>query len=69
MLKIIHWFLYGIVLLAIFSVVLMLLEKGLVDTITKDIFHYSIAALAFYILVLWLIKRQWIYFPWQHDNN
>ena len=69
LLKIIHWVLYGVAILSIFSVVLMLVEKGSVDTATEDVFRYSILALAFYIGVLWLIKRHWIYFPWQHDND
>ena len=69
LLKIIHWVLYGVVILSIFSVVLTLVEKGSVDTATEDVFRYSILALAFYIGVLWLIKRHWIYFPWQHDND
>ena len=69
LLKIIHWVLYGVVILSIFSVVLTLVEKGSVDTATEDVFRYTILALAFYIGVLWLIKRHWIYFPWQHDND
>ena len=69
LLKIIHWILYGLVLLSIFSVALALIETGLVDTKTENIFRYSIMSLAFYIGVLWLIKKHWIYFPWQHDNE
>ena len=69
LLKIIHWVLYGVVILSIFSVVLTLVEKGSVDTATEGVFRYSILALAFYIGVLWLTKRHWIYFPWQHDND
>ncbi len=69
LLKIIHWILYGLVLLSIFSVILTLIEKELVDQTTENVFRYSIMALAFYIGILWVIKRHWIYFPWQHDNN
>tara|TARA_B100001559_G_C16412238_1_gene580922 strand:+ start:808 stop:1029 length:222 start_codon:yes stop_codon:yes gene_type:complete len=69
LLKIIHWILYGLVLLSIFSVILTLIEKELVDETTENVFRYSIMALAFYIGILWVIKRHWIYFPWQHDNN
>jgi len=69
LLKIIHWILYGLVILSIFSVLLTLIENGLVDTKTENIFRYCIMALAFYIGVLWLIKKHWIYFPWQHNND
>ena len=69
LLKIIHWILYGLVLLSIFSVILTLIEKEFVDETTENVFRYSIMALAFYIGILWVIKRHWIYFPWQHDNN
>ena len=69
LLKIIHWILYGLVLLSIFSVILTLIEKELVDQTTENVFRYSIMALAFYIGILWVIKKHWIYFPWQHDNN
>ena len=68
-LMIIHWVLYGLVILSILSVAIILLEKGVVDPKTEDIFRYSIIALAFYIGVLWLIKKNWIYFPWQHDED
>ena len=69
LLMIIHWILYGLVILSIFSVAIILIEKGVVDPKTEDIFRYSIIALAFYIGVLWLIKKNWIYFPWQHDKD
>ena len=68
-LKIIHWILYGLVILSIFSVAIKLVEEGLVDPETEFAFRYSIIALAFYIGVLWLIKKSWIYFPWQHDKD
>ncbi len=69
LLKIIHWILYGLVLLSIFSVILTLIEKELVDQTTENVFRYSIMALAFYIGILWVIKRHGIYVPWQHDSN
>ena len=69
LLMIIHWVLYGLVILSILSVAIILVEKGVVDPKTEDIFRYSIIALAFYIGVLWLIKKNWIYFPWQHDKD
>jgi hypothetical protein len=69
LLMIVHWVLYGLVILSILSVAIILLEKGVVDPKTEDIFRYSIIALAFYIGVLWLIKKNWIYFPWQHDKD
>ena len=68
-LMIIHWVLYGLVILSILSVAIILVENGVVDPKTEDIFRYSIIALAFYIGVLWLIKKNWIYFPWQHDKD
>ena len=69
LLMIVHWVLYGLVILSILSVAIILVEKGVVDPKTEDIFRYSIMALAFYIGVLWLIKKNWIYFPWQHDKD
>ena len=69
LLKMIHWVLYGWVILSIFSVILTLLENDFVDSKTEDVFRYSIMALALYIGVLWLIKKSWIYFPWQHDED
>ena len=69
LLKTIHWVLYGLVILSIFSVAIILAEKGVVDPKTEDIFRYSVVGLAFYIGLLWLIKKNWIYFPWQHDKN
>jgi hypothetical protein len=69
LLMIVHWVLYGLVILSILSVAIILVEKGVVDPKTEDIFRYSIIALAFYIGVLWLIKKNWIYFPWQHDKD
>ncbi len=69
LLVIIHWVLYGLVILSIFSIAIILVEEGVVDPKTEDIFRYSIVALAFYIGVLWLIKKNWIYFPWQHDKK
>jgi hypothetical protein len=69
LLKIIHWVLYGLVILSIFSVIIILIEEGIVDSKTEDIFRYSIIALAFYIGILWIIKKNWIYFPWQHDKD
>jgi len=65
----IHWILYGFVILSIFSVFLMLVEKGLVDPPTENIFRYSVVALAFYIGAVWVIKKRWVYFPWQHDKG
>ena len=61
LLMIVHWVLYGLVILSILSVAIILVEKGVVDPKTEDIFRYSIIALAFYIGVLWLIKKNWIY--------
>ena len=69
LLMIVHWVLYGLVILSILSVAIILVEKGVVDPKTEDIFRYSIMALAFYIGVLWLIKKNWVYFPWQHDKD
>jgi hypothetical protein len=69
LLMIVHWVLYGLVILSILSVAIILVENGVVDPKTEDIFRYSIIALAFYIGVLWLIKKNWIYFPWQHDKD
>ncbi len=66
---IIHWLVYGLVLLTIFSVIIRLIKNGQLDAATQDIFRYSIGALAAYITILWIIKRKWIYFPWQHDKN
>ena len=68
-LKIIHWLLYGLVILSILSVAIVLVKKGVVDSETETIFRYSVVALAFYIGILWLIKKDWIYFPWQHNEN
>tara|TARA_B110000438_G_C15238383_1_gene404533 strand:- start:241 stop:477 length:237 start_codon:yes stop_codon:yes gene_type:complete len=68
-LKIIHWVLYGLVILSILSVAIVLVKKGVVDPETETIFRYSVVALAFYIGILWLIKKDWVYFPWQHDKN
>jgi len=65
----IHWILYGFIILSIFSVILTLVEKGLVDTATEDVFRYSVIALAFFIRAAWIIKKRWIYFPWQHDKD
>jgi hypothetical protein len=59
----IHWILYGFIILSIFSVILTLVEKGLVDTATEDVFRYSVIALAFFIRAAWIIKKRWIYFP------
>jgi hypothetical protein len=64
-----HWSLYGLVLLVIFSVVLELAETGSVDMKTQDIFRYSVIALALFTSIVWLIKRRWIYFPWQYDKH
>ena len=69
LLKIIHWILYGLVILAILSVTMVLVKKGVVDSETETIFRYSVVVLAFYIGILWLIKKDWIYFPWQHDTH
>ena len=69
LLKIIHWVLYGLVILSILSVAIVLVKKGVVDLETETIFRYSVVALSFYIGILWLIKKVWIYFPWQHDKN
>ena len=69
LLKIIHWILYGLVILSILSVVMLMEERGVVDSETETIFRYSVIALAFYIVILWLIKKDWIYFPWQHNEN
>jgi hypothetical protein len=44
-------------------------EKGLVDTATEDVFRYSVIALAFFIGAAWIIKKRWVYFPWQHDKD
>ena len=68
-LKIIHWLLYGLVILSILSVAIVLVKKGVVDSETETIFRYSVVALAFYIGILWLFKKDWTYFPWQHDEN
>ena len=69
LLKIIHWVLYALVILSIFSIVIILIDDGVVDSKTEDVFRYSTVALAFYIGVLWLIKKSWVYFPWQHEKD
>ena len=69
LLIIVHWLIYGFVLLCIFSVALLLAATGEVDTQTQEFFRYSVVSLALYIFVLWLIKRKWIYFPWQHNEK
>jgi len=69
LLIIIHWLIYGLVLLTIFSIILSLIKNEQVDAATQDIFRYSVGALAAYITIIWIIKRRWIYFPWQHDKN
>ena len=51
-LKIIHWVLYGLVILSILSVAIVLVKKGVVDSETEAIFRYSVVALAFYIGIL-----------------
>ena len=69
LLKIIHWILYGLVILAILSVIMVLVKKGVAESETETAFRYSVVVLAFYIGILWLIKKDWIYFPWQHDTH
>ena len=53
----IHWILYGFIILSIFSVILTLVEKGLVDTATEDVFRYSVIALAFLLAQLGSLKN------------
>jgi len=64
-----HWIIYCLVILTIFSVIIVLYETKQVDTVTQNIFRYSILALAIYIIFLRIIKKDWIYFPWQHDKE
>jgi hypothetical protein len=64
-----HWILYGLVVLSIFSIVLESIKSGYIDAKTQDIFRYSVVALAFFISMVWMIKRRWIYFPWQHNKK
>ena len=70
LLQVIQWFSFAGCCLGLF----LWFMEGIVDEYPMRKSDYQVSFLFIgqyigYVVVLWIIKHRWIWFPWQHDKD
>ena len=66
----VHWVLFLWFLVVPITIILLVFDKAL-DVRGEDSWLVvgGLILSVVYVIVLWIIKSRWIWFPWQHDKD